>query len=154
MERTVKKVKVLTSKGKAVFTLMEQDTFKKANALKVRANSSGYLYFKDENGVNTSFVRWLLGVTDDDLVVSYKNGNHRDLRLENLEVITKAERGKRNLASTKQQKVEDKIYFLFNENKFMVSVYLPDGTHRCPRAKTLDAARILRDRLMEIHNIK
>lgn len=147
----VKRVKVKTRDGKKAFSvLMDEKTFRLANILKVYATRDGYLYFV-ENNERVSFARTILGVIDSDMVVSYKNGNHLDLRLDNLEVITKGERGRRNLTNKKQQRVEQGIYYLFKENRFMVSVYLPDGTHRCPRAKTLEAARILRDRLYEIH---
>lgn len=156
MERTAKRVKVLTKNGKrAYIVLMDDKTFNKANTLKVYADKDGYLYFTDNNGERISFARFLTKTTDQDLVVSFKDGNHLNYLPENLEVITKGQRGAKNLHGERRNvKVEDNIYYLTREQRFQVNVVLPNGKRRCPRATTLEAARILRDRLKEIHNIK
>ena len=150
----VKRVKVKVENSKRAYIVdMDKTVLRAARKLKPYAAKDGYLYFYNKDGERVMFLRHILNVTDSDLVVSFKDGNHLNLTLENLEVITKAERGKRNLTGKRGQKVERGIYFIEREGKYMVSVLLPNGQRKCPRAKTLEAARILRDRLYELHGI-
>ena len=159
MERTVKRVKVLTKDGKrAYIVLMDATTCETAKRLRVYATRDGYLYYdlNDlKDGKHISFARYITNTTDPELVVSFKDGNHLNYLPENLEVITKGQRGAKNLHGERRNvKVEDGIYYLTREQRFQVNVVLPDGKRRCPRAKTLEAARIWRDRIKDIHNIK
>lgn len=86
----VKKVKVFTKNGKKAY-IIEMGTFtlKTAKRLKVYAANDGYLCYDNKFGERCMFTRYLMGVINPDEVVTYKNGNHLDLRIENLEVITK-----------------------------------------------------------------
>ena len=147
----VKRVKVFTKNGKKAYIIeMGPITLKTAKRLKVYAANDGYLCYENKFGERCMFTRYLMGVINPDEIVTYKNGNHLDLRLENLEVISKGERGKRNLSSEKGQKVEANIYYLQREQQYMVSFVDNTGKRHCPRAKTLEEAR---KKLQKLQNI-
>ena len=86
----VKRVKVYTKNGKKAYIIeMDEATLKTAKRLKVFAVNDGYLCYKNKFGEFCMFTRYLMGVVNPDEIVTYKNGNHLDLRIENLEVISK-----------------------------------------------------------------
>ena len=150
--KNVKRVKVYTKNGKKAYIIeMDAVTLKTAKRLKVFAANDGYLCYENKFGERCMFTRYLMGVINPDQIVTYKNGNHLDLRMENLEVISKGERGKRNLNSTKQQKVETGIYYLEREKQYMVSVVDKWGKRHCPRCKTLEQARETLKKLQDIY---
>ena len=147
----VKRVKVYTKNGKKAYVIeMDEVTLKTAKRLKVFAANDGYLCYNNKFGERCMFTRYLMGVINPDKVVTYKNGNHLDLRIENLEVISKGERGERNLSSEKGQKVEANIYYLEREQQYMVSLVDSTGKRHCPRAETLEEAR---KKLQKLQNI-
>ena len=151
MEKVLK-VRVNTKKGDKFFVvLMEESTLKLGKRLKVYAAKDGYLMYKDKFGQVKSFARYVKAVVNDDEVVTFKNGNHLDFTLDNLEVVTKGERGKRNLNSTKQQKVDTGIYYLEREKQYMVSIVDKWGKRHCPRCKTLEQARETLKKLQDIY---
>ena len=151
MEKVLK-VRVNTKKGNKFFVvLMEESTLKLGKRLKVYAAMDGYLMYKDKFGQVKSFARYIKAVVNDDEVVTFKNGNHLDFTLDNLEVVTKGERGVRNLNSTKNQRVEKGIYLLEREQQYMVSYVLPNGQRRCPRFKTLEEAKNMLNKFIEIY---
>ena len=150
MEKVLK-VRVNTKKGDFFVVLMEESTLKFGKRLKVYAAKDGYLMYKDKFGQVKSFARYIKAVVNDDEVVTFKNGNHLDFTLDNLEVVTKGERGMRNLNSTKQQKVETGIYYLEREKQYMVSIVDKWGKRHCPRCKTLEQARETLKKLQDIY---
>ena len=151
MEKVLK-VRVNTKKGDKFFVvLMEESTLKLGKRLKVYAAKDGYLMYKDKFGQVISFARYVKAVVNDDEVVTFKNGNHLDFTLDNLEVVTKGERGMRNLNSTKQQKIEPGIYYLEREKQYMVSIVDKWGKRHCPRCKTLEQARETLKKLQDIY---
>lgn len=150
MEKVLK-VRVNTKKGDFFVVLMEESTLKLGKRLKVYAAKDGYLMYKDKFGQVKSFARYIKAVVNDDEVVTFKNGNHLDFTLDNLEVVTKGERGVRNLNSTKQQKVETGIYYLEREKQYMVSIVDKWGKRHCPRCKTLEQARETLKKLQDIY---
>ena len=150
MEKVLK-VRVNTKKGEFFVVLMEESTLKLGKRLKVYAAKDGYLIYKDKFGQVKSFARYIKAVVNDDEVVTFKNGNHLDFTLDNLEVVTKGERGMRNLNSTKQQKIEPGIYYLEREKQYMVSIVDKWGKRHCPRCKTLEQARETLKKLQDIY---
>ena len=133
MEKVLK-VRVNTKKGDKFFVvLMEESTLKLGKRLKVYAAKDGYLMYKDKFGQVKSFARYVKAVVNDD------------------EVVTKGERGMRNLNSTKNQRVEKGIYLLEREQQYMVSYVLPNGQRRCPRFKTLEEAQNMLNKFIEIY---
>lgn len=150
MEKVLK-VRVNTKKGDFFVVLMEESTLKLGKRLKVYAAKDGYLMYKDKFGQVKSFARYVKAVVNDDEVVTFKNGNHLDFTLDNLEVVTKGERGMRNLNSTKQQKIEPGIYYLEREKQYMVSIVDKWGKRHCPRCKTLEQARETLKKLQDIY---
>ena len=150
MEKVLK-VRVNTKKGDFFVVLMEESTLKLGKRLKVYAAKDGYLMYKDKFGQVKSFARYVKAVVNDDEVVTFKNGNHLDFTLDNLEVVTKGERGVRNLNSTKQQKIEPGIYYLEREKQYMVSIVDKWGKRHCPRCKTLEQARETLKKLQDIY---
>lgn len=150
MEKVLK-VRVNTKKGDFFVVLMEESTLKLGKRLKVYAAKDGYLMYKDKFGQVKSFARYIKAVVNDDEVVTFKNGNHLDFTLDNLEVVTKGERGVRNLNSTKQQKIEPGIYYLEREKQYMVSIVDKWGKRHCPRCKTLEQARETLKKLQDIY---
>ena len=151
MEKVLK-VRVNTKKGDKFFVvLMEESTLKLGKRLKVYAAKDGYLMYKDKFGQVKSFARYVKAVVNDDEVVTFKNGNHLDFTLDYLEVVTKGERGMRNLNSTKQQKIEPGIYYLEREKQYMVSIVDKWGKRHCPRCKTLEQARETLKKLQDIY---
>ena len=150
MEKVLK-VRVNTKKGDFFVVLMEESTLKLGRRLKVYAAKDGYLMYKDKFGQVKSFARYVKAVVNDDEVVTFKNGNHLDFTLDNLEVVTKGERGMRNLNSTKQQKIEPGIYYLEREKQYMVSIVDKWGKRHCPRCKTLEQARETLKKLQDIY---
>ena len=150
MEKVLK-VRVNTKKGDFFVVLMEESTLKLGKRLKVYAAKDGYLMYKDKFGQVKSFARYIKAVVNDDEVVTFKNGNHLDFTLDNLEVVTKGERGMRNLNSTKQQKIEPGIYYLEREKQYMVSIVDKWGKRHCPRCKTLEQARETLKKLQDIY---
>ena len=147
----VKRVKVYTKNGKKAYVIeMDEITLKTAKRLRVFAANDGYLCYENKFGERCMFTRYLMGVVNPDEVVVYKDGNNLNLRLDNLEVVSKGERGKRNLASKKQQKIEPGIYYIEREKQYMVSHVDQFGKRHCPRAKTLEEAR---EKLQKLQNI-
>lgn len=149
--KNVKRVKVYTKNGKKAYIIeMDEVTLKTAKRLKVFAANDGYLCYENKFGERCMFARYLMAVVNPDEVVVYKDGNNLNLRLDNLEVVSKGERGKRNLASKKQQKIEPGIYYIEREKQYMVSHIDQFGKRHCPRAKTLEEAR---KKLQKLQNI-
>ena len=148
----VKRVKVFTKNGKQAYIIeMGPVTLKTAKRLKVYAAQGGYLCYDNKFGERCMFTRYLMGVVNPDEVVVYKDGNNLNLRIDNLEVVSKGERGKRNLASKKQQKIEPGIYYLEREKQYMVSIVDKWGKRHCPRCKTLEEARETLKKLQDIY---
>ena len=148
----VKRVKVYTKNGKKAYIIeMDEVTLKTAKRLKVFAANDGYLCYENKFGKRCMFARYLMGVINPDEVVVYKDGNNLNLCINNLEVVSKGERGKRNLNSTKQQKIEPGIYYIEREKQYMVSVVDKWGKRHCPRCKTLEQARETLKKLQDIY---
>lgn len=147
MENTKRVVKrrvvVKTKNGKKEFKiLMTEDIFNTARRLKVYAANDGYLCYDNKFGERCMFTRYLMGVTNPDEVVTYKNGDHTNICLDNLQVVKRGQVGAKNLKGRGNSvKIEKGIYYNEKEEQYIVSHTDSNGGKHQPRAKTLDEAR-------------